>query len=87
MHHLFKSATQFVLVLFAVVLSLSLLYVVALNPHDHDMGMALHGLFANAMIGVISFYFGQKGLPTPNTITTMTSVDTNKSPSNPNETE
>lgn len=34
------------------------------NPHDHDLGIGLLGLFSNALIGVISFYFGQKGIPT-----------------------
>ena len=79
MSHFFKSATQFVLVLFALVLSLSVIYVVVLNPHDHDSAMALHGLFANVMVAVISFYFGQKGLP----ITTPT--DTPLLPSNKSE--
>jgi len=37
------------------------------NPNDHDLGIGLLGLFSNALIGVISFYFGQKGLPTSGT--------------------
>lgn len=61
--HFMKSATQFVLVIFSLVLSLCLLYIVIFNPHDHDLGIGLLGLFSNAIIGVISFYFGQKGMP------------------------
>jgi len=61
--HFLQSATQFVLVVFACVLSLSILWIVVNNPHDHDLNIGLLGLFSNALIGVISFYFGQKGLP------------------------
>lgn len=55
-----QSATKFVLVLFSCVLSSALLWFVIWNPHDHDMGVGLLGLFSNAFIGIISFYFGKK---------------------------
>lgn len=74
--HFLRSATQAVLVLFALVLSIALLYVVFLNPHDHDLGIGLLGLFSNALIGVISFYFGQKGLPSSNTMTATVDIPT-----------
>lgn len=70
MHFLYditKSATRIILILFSIVLSIAVLYTVLLNPKDHDLVLSLHSLFANVIISVISFFFGQKGLPNAGT--------------------
>jgi membrane protein YqaA with SNARE-associated domain len=60
MPHPFKSATQVVLVLYSITLCIGILFLIICNPHDHDLAIGLLALFSNVVVGVISFYFGQK---------------------------
>lgn len=70
MNELFQSATRFALIVFVIVLSSAFLFIVGLNPHQPDLVTGIVGLFSNVIIAVISFYFGQKGLPTGATVDT-----------------
>ncbi len=80
MKSFFTSATQLVLVLFALVLSITMLVVVVMNPTDNDLVKATQALFAACVISVISFYFGQKSIPAGGTVESQTVVTKSSPP-------
>lgn len=63
MSHFLKSATKFVLVLYSIVLSIGVLYMIVMNPTDHDLVIALMALFSNVVVAVVTFYFRSKEIP------------------------
>lgn len=63
MSHFLKSATKFVLVLYSIVLSIGVLYMIVMNPTDHDILIALMALFSNVVVAVVTFYFRSKEIP------------------------